>query len=230
MIGGRPHKLSVTQFQELRLEMLKRPEMSYRELSDLVWARFRVRYSRARLRHLLKAKLGIEWKPARSDAGTAKPAPRTRVAQPLKLTVRQGAATHTKNRRGRPRKLNAAQLKELRDYVLERPETSFWRLHRLVWNRFHVRHSHASLKRLLKTEFGIAWTGASKKLGEGLNLAELQPALASATDWRMKKRLKALIEVAKGAKRAWRRCRGKIEAAGTGSSRPAAKTRGTRRE
>jgi hypothetical protein len=81
---------------------------------------------------------------------------------------------------------------------LKRPETSYWRLHNLVWNRFRVRHSHASLKRLLKAQFGIVWTRASKKLGEGLNLAELQEALAGATDWRTKKRLKALTDLAEG--------------------------------
>ncbi len=68
----------------------------------------------------------------------------------------------------------------------------------LVWARFQVRYSHASLKRLLKSEFGIVWTGSSKKLEVGLNLAELQVAVASAIDWRMKDRLKALTELAKG--------------------------------
>jgi transposase len=171
--AGRPPKLTSTDLEEVGKAVSARPELSYGDLCDLIWTRFRVRYSRGRLRRLLKAELGIEWKPARCNAAARNP-------------------------RGEPRKLSKPELEELRDYVLKRPETSFWRLHRLVWNRFRVRRSHASLKRLLKTEFGIEWTGGSTKLGQGLNLAELQGALADTTDWRMKKRLRALIDLVNG--------------------------------
>jgi len=100
---------------------------------------------------------------------------------------------------GRPRKLTNAQFRELRFEVLESPEMSYGELRDLVWVRFRVRYSHASLKRLLKSQFGIVWTGSRKKLGEGLNLAELQVAIDHATNWRIKERLKALIELAEGA-------------------------------
>jgi len=196
--AGRPHKLTLTELEEVGKVVLAHPELSYGDLRDLIRTRFRVGYSRSRLRHLLKVKLGIQWQPARSDSGVFRPEPSRKPAQGVKSAARQDAGAHNEHRRGPPRKLSTGQLEELREYVLKRPEASFWRLHRLVWNRFHVRHSHASLKRLLKSEFGIAWTGASKKLGEGLNLAELQDALADTTDWRMKKRLKALIGLAKG--------------------------------
>jgi exodeoxyribonuclease X len=162
--AGRPRKLTSAELKEVGKAVLARPELSYGDLCDLIWTRFRVRYSRDRLRRLLNVELGIEWKPVRCNAAAGNP-------------------------RGGPRKLSKPELEELRDYMLKRPETSFWRLHRLVWNRFRVRRSHASLKRLLKTEFGIEWTGRDKKLGQGLNLAELQGALADTTDWRMKKRL-----------------------------------------
>ena len=197
-IAGRPHKLNPAQLEEVGRALPERPKMSCGELRDLLWACFRVRYSLGRLRHLLKEKLGVQWKPARSHAGPVSLEARRTLAGRPKTAQKRRAATDTKNSRGRPRKLNTAQLEELRDYVLKRPETSFWRLHRLVWNCFHVRHSHASLKRLLKSEFGIVWTGSSQKLGEGLNLADLQEALADATDWRMKRRLKALIDLAMG--------------------------------
>lgn len=68
-IAGRPHKLSRAQLEEIDGALLERPKMSYWELRELLWARYRVRYSPERLRHLLKTKLGIEWKPARSYAG-----------------------------------------------------------------------------------------------------------------------------------------------------------------
>jgi len=58
-IGGRPHKLSAAQFQELRIEFLGRPGMQPQQLRDLIWTRFRVRYSLSSLRRLLKKELGI---------------------------------------------------------------------------------------------------------------------------------------------------------------------------
>ena len=67
-IAGRPRKLSAAQFHELRLAVLERPEMSYTELCDLVWARFRVRYSLASLARLLKKQLGIVWNAGRFTA------------------------------------------------------------------------------------------------------------------------------------------------------------------
>jgi transposase len=174
--AGRPRKLTSAQLEEVGRTVLQLPEMSYTEMSELLWVRFRVSYSchsLHRLRRLLKAKRGITWKPVRCNAAAGNP-------------------------HGGPRKLSKPELEELRDYVLKRPETSFWRLHRLVWNRFRVRHSQLSLKRLLKTEFGIEWTAADKKLGQGLNLAELQGALADTTDRGMKKRLTALIDLVNG--------------------------------
>jgi len=60
-IVGRRHKLSSAQFQELRPEVLKHPTMSYGQFSELVWTRFRVRYSRASLARLLRNELGIVW-------------------------------------------------------------------------------------------------------------------------------------------------------------------------
>jgi transposase len=170
---GGPRNLSKPELGEVGKVVLTRPELSYSDLCDLIWTRFRVRYSRDRLRHLLNVELGIEWKPVRSNAAAGNP-------------------------RAAPRELSKPQLEELRDYVLKRTETSFSRLHHLVWNRFRVRHSHASLKRLLKTEFGIEWTAADKRLGQGLNLAELQGALANTTDWRVKKKLRALIDLVNG--------------------------------
>jgi transposase len=56
-IGGRPLKLDAAQLQELRIEILKRQQMSYGQLRDLVWARFRVRYSLSSLRRLVKRQL-----------------------------------------------------------------------------------------------------------------------------------------------------------------------------
>ena len=65
-IAGRPHKLNRAQLEEVAQAFLSRPELGSGELGDLIWARYRVRYSPERLRHLLKTKLGTEWKPARS--------------------------------------------------------------------------------------------------------------------------------------------------------------------
>jgi transposase len=197
--AGRPRKLTSTELEEVGKVVSARPELSYADVRDLIWTRFRVRYSRGRLRSLLKAELGIEWKPARSDSGAFRSEPSRKPAQGVKPAAQQDAAARNRPRGGRPPKLSAAQLEELRDYVLKRPETSFLRLDRLVWHRFQVRYCHASLKRLLKTHFGIVLTGASKKLGEGLNSAELRRALAGATKWGTKKRLRALIELAEGA-------------------------------
>jgi len=195
---GRPTKLTEPQLEELRSMVLGHPEMTYEQLRNFVRSRFRVRYSIQGLQLLLKRDLAIGWRGRPFRHGWIETKPGKKRSHHQKLARVRTTRANAKNLRGRPRKLNVAQLKELRDYVLERPEVSFWRLHRLVWNRFHVRHSHASLKRLLKSEFGITWTGASKKLGEGLNLAELRGAVVGKTDWRMKDRLRALIELAEG--------------------------------
>jgi transposase len=58
-IGGRPTKLNAAQLQELRSEVLGRPDMSYWQLRDLVWARFRLQYSVSNLRRLLRTELQI---------------------------------------------------------------------------------------------------------------------------------------------------------------------------
>jgi transposase len=58
-IGGRPRKLSAAQFQELRIEFLGRPGMQLQQLRDLIWTRFRVRYSLTNLRRLLKKEFAI---------------------------------------------------------------------------------------------------------------------------------------------------------------------------
>lgn len=58
-IGGRPHKLSPALFQELRIEFLGRPGMQPQQLRDLIWTRFRVRYSLTNLRRLLKKGFAI---------------------------------------------------------------------------------------------------------------------------------------------------------------------------
>jgi transposase len=55
----RPTKLTGAQLQELRAQILERPDMSYRDLQDLVQTRFGVPYSVAGLRLLLKKELGI---------------------------------------------------------------------------------------------------------------------------------------------------------------------------
>jgi transposase len=58
-IAGRPRKLSTAQFQELPLDVLARPGMGLQQLRDLIWARFRVRYSLTNLRRLLKKEFAM---------------------------------------------------------------------------------------------------------------------------------------------------------------------------
>ena len=54
-------KLSDAQLQMLRANILERPEMSYRQLCELIGAQFHVVYSPSGLKQLLKRELGIVW-------------------------------------------------------------------------------------------------------------------------------------------------------------------------
>jgi transposase len=87
-----------------------------------------------------------EWGPA-AEPGTGQEQD-ARAAPPL----------NARKSRGRPRKLIAAQLDELRDHVLRSPPMSYRQLGDLVQALFHVHYSHASLKRLLKEQLGVVCT------------------------------------------------------------------------
>ena len=60
------------------------------------------------------------------------------------------AAFYDREPRGRPRKLTASQLQELRSQIREAPEITYEQLRAWVQARFHVRYSPEGLRRLLQ--------------------------------------------------------------------------------
>jgi transposase len=151
---GRPTRLTVSQLQELRASVLEQPKMNVEELRELIQVRFRVPYSLTGVHLIMKRDLAIvrrrgrvrEWAPA-AKPGTGQ-----------EQDARAGPPVNARKSRGRPRKLIAAQLDELRDHVLRSPPMSYRQLGDLVQALFHVQYSHASLKRLLKEQLGIVCT------------------------------------------------------------------------
>jgi transposase len=76
---------------------------------------------------------------------------RNAVVASIKRFQEQGlAGVRDRNVPGRPRKLNDAQLHELRLALLGRPAMTCDQLRDLVQARFHVRYSRSSIHRLLK--------------------------------------------------------------------------------
>jgi transposase len=66
---------------------------------------------------------------------------------------------------GRPRKLTATQLDELRLVVIDHPEMTYAQLRDFVRSRFRVRYSTKGLQRLLKQDLAIGWRGRPFRRG-----------------------------------------------------------------
>ena len=108
--SARARKLSLPQIQQIQAELLRNPNMGYRELPAFLWARFGVRYTFAGLRALLNREFGIVWRDGRFTQ-----APKTMtldegLRQQLGIAELQAALARTRDLRLRRRIIALIQL------------------------------------------------------------------------------------------------------------------------